>query len=150
MLALASAANALATLYCSTKGNLNRTSRSSLLSMAHAKRNASDFCHAATDAAAFAMDQPHVLHASVPVTYSAASTGLATTRAVIVVLRAPSDAAGAVTTVENALYPVVLRATAVCAIGDAHNRSRVVTSAQASVEKTVLRKSSATNAAMKT
>jgi hypothetical protein len=150
MLALASAATALATLYCSTKGNLNRTFQSSPLSMVHVERSASDFCHAATDAAAFATVNLHAPRASASVTCSAASTGLAIIRAVILVLRAPSDATGAVITVENVLFLVVLRATAVCAIGDAQNRSRVVTSAQASVEKTAPRKNSAMNAAMKT
>jgi hypothetical protein len=118
--------------------------------MANVGRNASGCCHAATDVAAFATEHRHVLHARVSVTCSAVSTGLATTRAVILALRVPSDATGAVSTVETALFLVVLRATVACVIGDAPTCSPVVTSAQVSAANSVRRKSSATNAAVKT
>ncbi|KAG2783208.1 hypothetical protein PC129_g24381 [Phytophthora cactorum] len=67
--------------------------------------------------------------------------GLVTIRAVILVLRALNDAVGVASTVENALYLVVLRAIDVYAIAGAQSRSHVATSVQASVGKTVLLKS---------
>ncbi|KAG2965795.1 hypothetical protein PC123_g27506, partial [Phytophthora cactorum] len=93
------------------------------------------------DAEEFAMEQHPVPHASVSVTCSAASMGLVTIRAVILVLRALNDAVGVASTVENALYLVVLRAIDVYAIAGAQSRSHVATSVQASVGKTVLLKS---------
>uniref|UniRef100_H3HDJ4 DNA2/NAM7 helicase-like C-terminal domain-containing protein n=1 Tax=Phytophthora ramorum TaxID=164328 RepID=H3HDJ4_PHYRM len=70
-----------------------------------------------------------------------ASMGLATIRAVILVLRALSRAAGAVSTMENVLCLVALLATAICAISDARNRSRVDTSVRVSVGRNALHKS---------
>lgn len=107
--------------------------------MASARKNVSDCCLAVIDAVVFATGKRLVPHVSVSVTFSVVSMGLATTRAVNLVLLVRNRATGAVIIAEIVLCLAVRLAIGVCAISDARNCSSVDTSVRVFVEKTVRR-----------